>query len=163
MYSRNKSVPSTLQSLTSEQLRPLLSEDSEFETSTMSSPSAVLDLGGLTSNWQSGSSLAHTVGNSKIRFQKPVMLAVLFFCGVLVIFYFSMSGVSLRSNSRYSRTYGDSFFSNLAKVESSTLTVGKFKERFSAYNSTYPLTAPGKNEFLTMYYGICFCAFGLAC
>ena len=142
MYSRNKSLPNLHQDLTSEQRLPLLAEDSEFEPATMSNQSTVLDLGGLTSNWQNGSSLTYTVGNSKIRFQKPVLLALLFFCGALVIFYFSFSGISLRSDSRYSRNYADSFLANYGKLESSTSQFSS-RDKLATYNSTYPLTAPG--------------------
>jgi hypothetical protein len=69
------------------------------------------------------------------------MLALVFFCGFLVIFYFSFSGISLRSNSRYSSPYGDSFLANYGKAEASSL--GSSKDKSSTYNSTYPLTAPG--------------------
>ena len=144
MYSRNKSTPN-FQNLSAptEQQQSLLVEESEFETSNMSSSSTVLDLGGLTSNWQNHSSLTYRMGNSKIRFQKPFMLALLFFCGILILLYFTFFGISLRSNSKYSNPYGDSFLANYGKIESSTFAFQSREKRLLSYNTTYPLTAPG--------------------
>ena len=88
------------------------------------------------------------MGNSKIRFQKPFMLALLCFAGVIVLVYFSFFGHSLRSNSKYSSSYGDSFLANYGKIEASTFIHHKSNDKLTSYNSTYPLTAPGMQLFI---------------
>ena len=88
------------------------------------------------------------MGNSKIRFQKPFMLALLCFAGVIVLVYFSFFGHSLRSNSKYSSSYGDSFLANYGKIEASTFIHQKSSDKLTSYNSTYPLTAPGMQLFI---------------
>ena len=148
MHSRNKSY-SNLQNVTlsTEQQQQLLqTAESEFETSNnMSNSSTVLDLGGLTSNWQNSSALTYRMGNSKIRFQKPFTLALLCFTGIVLLLYISFSGFTLRSTSNYSSHYGDTFVSNYAKIEASTFSNQKSNVKIVSYNSTYPLTAPGIN------------------
>ena len=153
MYSRNKTVPNFQQNLTSDaDQQPLLNNEPDFESSSMSGSSTVLDLGGLTSNWQNHSQLTYRMGNSKIRFQKPFALALLLFGGVVVILFFSFSGHSLRSNSKYSNYYGgDSFLANYGKIEASTLAFPLSREKKSTYNSTYPLTSPGTDSTIKLH------------
>lgn len=148
MHSRNKSY-SNLQNVNlnpeqQQQLLPQEQSESNFESANnMSNNSTVLDLGGLTSNWQNSSALTYRVGNSKIRFQKPYTLALLCLTGIVILLYVSFSGFSLRSTSKYSIHYGDNFQSNYAKIEAATLIHQKRNVNIVAYNSTYPLTAPG--------------------
>ena len=87
------------------------------------------------------------MGNSKISFQKPIVLGVLFLSAIFVLIYFTYSGYSLRSSSSDT----SEFYASLHKNNFDRFKQNELKPFSPVYNTTYPLTQPVKTARGLMY------------
>ncbi len=119
-------------------LDPLIEEDeagNDMKHSS-SSPSVSLDMLPMPQDWRNGGgpSLTYKVGNSTIRFQRPLVaaLAVILFAGCLILY--ALVGGGVKRGGRYKGHHDHDHF-HMPPPDA----VGAMK---APYNATYPLSQP---------------------